>query len=343
MSTPIIFRPLFFVPLLISLFLAAPGEALLIGNWNVNNRPNTAGDSANLSTINGYIGSILGAPDIWAIQETDSGSTQTTLSLFTGDFAGATYQGLESPSDGGSDRTALIYNTQSVELVSSSITAVGLTHFLTQGTFRSLTEPDAGLFDVVSVHLKSGTGSSNINIRRDEAVLIRDALAGFAGDHTILAGDFNLAGSSEFGSTTTNNAWDIFTAAGDDQLLDVADAPGVWRDNPAFLDLHTQNPGSTLDDRFDLQLGSTSLFDAAGLDYLDGSYTVLGNNGTHQLNGSLLIGTGADLGTLTALSEFSDHLPVFATYGIVPEPTTAMLIGLPVLLMIRRSTMCRSV
>lgn len=337
MSITFSFRTFAFTSLSFCLCLAVPGEALLVGNWNVNNRPNTAGDSTDLSTINGFISSALGTPDIWAIQETDTGSTQTILGLFNNDFAGATYQGFESPSDGGSDRTALIYNTQSVELVSSSITTVGLTHFLTQGTFRSLTDPDAGLFDVVSVHLKSGTGSSNINQRRDEAVLIRDALAGFAGEHTILAGDFNMAGSNEFGSSTTNTAWDVFTAAGDDQLLDVVDAPGDWRDNAAYLGLHTQNPSSSLDDRFDMQFASTSLLDSIGLDYIEGSYTVLGNNGTHQLNGSILTGTGADLDTLTALTEFSDHLPVFATYGIVPEPTTAMLLaGLPAFLLIRR-------
>lgn len=45
-----------------------------------------------------------------------------------------------------------------------------------------------------------------------------------------------------------------------------------------------------------------------------------GNNGTHDLNGSMTTGTGASPDVLSALSEASDHLPIVADFYSVTEP-----------------------
>ena len=82
-------------------------------------------------------------------------------------------------------------------------------------------------------------------------------------------------------------------AGGTGQVQDVADAPGTWNNNPAFKNLHSQDPQSTMDDRFDIQFASGEFFDGVGLEYVGNSYHVFGNNGTHTLDMPITTGTGA--------------------------------------------------
>ncbi len=323
-------------------WLSVAAQAVLIGNWNVANRPNTAQDSVDVGTVAGHLAANVGVPDVWAIQETDTGSTPVMVSALSAGLAGASYAAVQSDSDGGSDRTALIYNTQTVELLSWSTTTTGITHFTTQAEFRSRVEPLARPFFVVSVQLKSGDSSADVARRRDEAGVVRGVVSALDGQDVIVAGDFNWIGSGETGTGVTTNAWNIFTAPGPGQLRDVIDTPGAWRDNPAFLALHSQNPAGPMDDRFDMQLATPTLFDAVGLDYAIGSYTVLGNNGTHSLNGPITTGTGADPSTLAALVRFSDHLPTFARYTVVPEPGIAVFACLIPKILSRRARQANS-
>jgi hypothetical protein len=71
-----------------------------------------------------------------------------------------------------------------------------------------------------------------------------------------------------------------------------------------------------MDDRFDFQLVTGEVLDGEGFDYLAGSYHAFGNNGTHNLNGSITTGTGASAIILNALKANSDHLPVVADYQL---------------------------
>ncbi len=125
----------------------------------------------------------------------------------------------------------------------------------------------------------------------------------------IYAGDFNMHGSSE-------GAWINVTASGDGQGFDAANAPGQWRDDPVFKALHTQDPRTNMDDRFDFQFVSGELLDDVGLDFIDGSFRVFGNDGTHTLGDSISTGTGATTVVLAALEDNSDHLPVVVDYYI---------------------------
>lgn len=64
---------------------------------------------------------------------------------------------------------------------------------------------------------------------------------------------------------------------------------------------------------------------------------MFGNNGTHTLNQSITTGTGASPEVLQALTEASDHLPIFATFDFVPEPSSSLMLALgSFLLFIRR-------
>jgi hypothetical protein len=82
---------------------------------------------------------------------------------------------------------------------------------------------------------------------------------------------------------------------------------------------HTQDPRNMLDDRFDMQLATRELSDAVGIEYLPGSYHVVGNTGTHVTGKSLLSGKIDDLNEMVALITASDHLPVAADYWLVPR------------------------
>ncbi len=73
------------------------------------------------------------------------------------------------------------------------------------------------------------------------------------------------------------------TALGDDHGFDAANASGECRDNALFKNLHTQDPRGNMDDRFDFQFVSGELLDDVGLDYIDGSFSVFGNDGTHLM------------------------------------------------------------
>ena len=58
---------------------------------------------------------------------------------------------------------------------------------------------------------------------------------------------------------STEGAWVNMMVAGAGQGFDAANAPGKWRDNPVFKHLHTQNPRSNMDDRFDILFFSNEL------------------------------------------------------------------------------------
>ena len=55
-----------------------------------------------------------------------------------------------------------------------------------------------------------------------------------------------------------------------------------------------------MDDRFDMQLITAALSDGFGLDYVTGSFAVVGNDGTHTLNGAITTGTGAPADVLAS-------------------------------------------
>lgn len=296
--------------------------AMRIVNWNALNGPNDAVDDASFQTVFQAIGNETVAGntqriDILALQETDppgpgGGSIDRVQSILNGLYATANYELVVTSVDGGGDSTGFVFDTTSVSLLESAPVGAGtLTHNIVRGKFRPADTFGESDFYVYSIHLKSGTTGGDATLRGSEAALLRaDADSLNEGANVLFVGDFNMKGSSE-------TAYANLTAAGPAQLFDVGNTPGNWFNNPAFKLVHSQDPQSTMDDRFDIQFATSEVFDGLGFEYIASSYHVFGNNGTHTFDGPITTGTGASVEVLNALFAASDHLPVVADYQIV--------------------------
>ncbi|MCA9261387.1 MAG: lamin tail domain-containing protein, partial [Planctomycetales bacterium] len=228
------------------------------------------------------------------------------------DLYDVNYASVASSVDGGGDSTGFVYDTSAMALIDTAEIAPGaLTHSILRGRFRPTGTVGNNDIYIYSTHLKSGATSENVAQRAQEAALIRaDADLLGEGTHVLIVGDLNMHTSEE-------DAYAAFVAPGAGELFDVVDAPGDWSGNVAFKSQHSQDPRTSMDDRFDLQLASGEFLDGVGLEYIDGSYHVFGNNGTHTLGEPITTGAGASPAVLTSLTFASDHLPVVADYEVL--------------------------
>ena len=322
---------------LASAAMADPG-VLRMANWNVANGPNTTEDRQRLARLLDYSDDADGRRwDLLALSETDVSSAGLTVLAF-GDVYTDGYDYRYSTADAGGDRTAFVFDASTLAAIDVRTVPGTFTHTILRGTFGiwGADNYDANrVFTAYSVHLASGDANADAATRAAEASALLADVALLPDDRNVVfLGDFNWLGSGEGNGITT--AHDLLTSIAFDPV-----GAGDYRDNADFLEFHTQNPAAAMDDRFDAQLPGLSFADGVGLEYVAGSYAVLGNNGTHALNGAITTGTAASASVLSDLAAFSDHLPVYADYVYdvtpVPEPGGAMLIGLAsVALLVRR-------
>ena len=260
-----------------------------IVDWNTLNGPNDAAGDANFrqssrpsatkrcrATRNGSTSSLCKKP-IRPVPATRSLASKMSSTRCT---STTSYQLSASPVDGGGDSTGFVYDTSTVSLLESVQVGSGtLTHNVMRGKFQPVGSPASSIFYVYSVHLKSGDTNSDETLRGSEAAFLRaDANALGEGTQVLMVGDFNMHTSAEA-------AWTNLVAAGAGQLQDVANAPGNWLDNAAFKSLHSQDPARNAAWTTDLiiQFASGEFFDGSGVDYVNNSFHIFGNNGTHTL------------------------------------------------------------
>jgi hypothetical protein len=297
--------------------------------------------------------------DVLSLQEqtTPSSTTQQILNVLNGIYGAGTYARANlSGQTMGAGMPGLIYNTQTVSLITdgnpdldgntfpddgivvNGVSSSGAARSTLRYRLRPVGYTSTADFYVYSSHFKSDT--SDQSRRLVEAQQIRDnADALGQGAHVLYTGDFNLYTSSE-------SAYAEFLSAGDGQAFDPINRPGSWSNGASFKDIHTQAPATTqqypgqitggMDDRFDFQLASGEMLDDEGLSYIAGTYRAFGNDGTHDLNGSITTGDNTaryPASLRNALEDTTDHLPVVADYqlpakmsvsGIVP---TAVIKG----------------
>lgn len=307
-------------------------HGLRIATYNLLDKPTNSTQDADLRAIIGAIGDypIFGEQrniDVLAFQEgpPSAGSYSFVESDFETVFGGD-YESFIAAADFSGDRTGVVYNASRLNLINAqSITDLGFTHSPTLVTFQPADGDSDDEFSIISVHLKAGTTTSDFNTRASETNALGTIIGMLPANASfMIVGDFNMKGSDEA-------AWTGLVDAGG---VETINAPfglriATWNDNLAFQPFHTQEVTGLLgglDDRFDVQLISATALDGLGFEYVPGSLSVLGNNGTHTLNGSLSTGNGA-AAVQGNLLDFSDHLPVFADYryGATAESTDSIL------------------
>lgn len=269
--------------------------------------------------------------DILLLQEQHSleTSTQAIVDLLNDLYGEGLYaRGMVSGRTNGGGRGAIVYNTQTVELidelafgtVNGSVAARETMRY----TLRPIGYDEASNFYVYVNHYKSGATESD-QLRRDlEAREVRANANRLDADaHIVFAGDFNIQNCNE-------SMMQTLTAEGSSQAIDPVNPFGSncdWHNNSSLRRWHTQSPsdGSDsslvaggMDDRFDFQLVTDDLLDGEGLSMIPNSYRTFGNNGSHPLNGAVndLQNDAAPRSVLNALARTSDHLPVVVDYQI---------------------------
>ncbi len=175
------------------------------------------------------------------------------------------------------------------------------------------------------VHLKAGTGDDDEADREQQANDLRDHLNGLQeGSHFFVLGDFNFYYSDEGGfQRLTESQTD-----NDGQLFDPINRIGYWHDNDAYADVHSQSSRGNyggqwyggLDDRFDFILASAGVLAYSSLNYVEGTYISVGNDGNH-LNQAINSGNNAAVpdNVADAIVDASDHLPVYLELEFISE------------------------
>lgn len=330
--------------------LLAAGD-LRIVSYNV--RGFSGATSSDLGTVLQAIGTnvhngVSRPIDVLTLQEVRSQSTTTAnvvsqLNAIYGDGAYARGS-LNGQATSSNETVGLVYNTQTIQLISEVGIGTPSASGAARQTLRYLLRPlEVGIgndFYVYNSHYKASNDPISEGRRQVEAQAIRanaDALG--QGTLIVYAGDFNVYSGFE-------PAFQTLLASGNGQAFDPLNRVGDWRNNNNFRDVFTQAPlvnppqgsglaGGGLDDRFDFQLLTGEWFDGVGLEYRPGSYRAFGNNGTVPVNNSINISANtalADLPNRTTilnlLTTVTDHLPVVVDYQyIVPNspPTNVLL------------------
>ena len=178
--------------------------------------------------------------------------------------------------------------------------------------------PDTVWLTCMLVHFKSSQGTSNEDLRAQQVADIRIYTNNRpVSNNYILMGDLNLYSADE-------PAWTNLTAEGNAKFYDPINRAGNWSNNIIYSDIHTQSPRTAsfdlgvtggMDDRFDFILCTDAVLNGTyGMRIISESYQAVGNDGNH-FNQSILAppeNLSVPDSVLTALHDFSDHLPVCA-------------------------------
>ena len=228
--------------------------------------------------------------------------------------------------NGADTDNVFFYKSEFVEFVSQDVIPTALRE-ISEYIVR-IGENEVYIF---GAHFRAGDGPFRENERFDEAVILRDRLNSLpSSTEYIVVGDLNISESNE--AAYQRLTQEIPEDNG--RLLDLVDSSqiGNWRNNPDFALVHSQSPRTTsfnggatggMDDRFDFIFSSFTLNNNQGIEYIDGSYTVFGNDGQHF---NMAITDGVNLvvsqDVAQALHDASDHLPVFTDFiSLDPTPT----------------------
>ena len=313
--------------------LAQTYDTLRICTYNVLNYPPS--DTSKNSSFRKILRAI--DPDVLVVQEMNSSSGLTQfLNNVMNAGRPSTYTAAPYSSD--SSDNGMFYKSSKLSFVSPVQIIHTDPRHLNGYRLRPVgVGSDSVDIQIYSVHLKASEGSENQERRAVAAESLRTRLTSLPdGGFFIGAGDMNLYTSGEA-------AWANLTESRADnsgRLYDPLNRVGSWSDNASFADVHTQSTRTEqlgdggavggLDDRFDFVLLSYTFPDAAGWDYISGSYTEYGNDGNH-LDSSVNAGVNSAVADsiADALWAASDHLPVYLSVRRQVGPPPSITVTWP--------------
>jgi len=267
-------------------------------------------------------------PDLFMICElNDEAGADTilqTMQFINPDYERATFFTNTSDDDFGDQndlQNMIFYDSSKFILDSQAIVTTiyrDFNHYkLKLNTINQASNPV--YLDVFVTHLKSSSGTTNKNLRKQMVDAFVTYLSTMPNDSNILlAGDLNLYTSSEPAFQelldNTNNI----------TLMDPANRIGSWSNNTTYLDVFTQSTRTTnalggasggFDDRFDFIMTSENMVTNPDISFVSGSYQVYGNNDNincynENINSANCSGSDFSTTIRDALHYFSDHLPV---------------------------------
>ncbi len=326
-----------FLALTASSFLPAAHAQLRVCEWNITNYDSSLPsdrDSAFQTAIYATFQGRTLAPDLLVAQEVLSQNSAIAFRNMLNTAPGSPGDWAVAPFvDGPDTDSALFYRTSKVTLVSTTTVAVGgnaPNH--PRNIMRYNVRPvayasDAATLAIYSTHMKSGGTQSDLDRRLLEAQRIRDDAQTLpAAINHLVAGDFNIPQASEpayqeLVASQANNAGRFF---------DPIATPGNWNNTQLYKFVHTQEPSTQMDDRFDQILLENALTDAVALHYIgkptipysavtwndpNHSYRCWGNDGT-SFNTPLATTTNTMVGPVIAQAlinsvDGNGHLPVY--------------------------------
>lgn len=310
-------------------------DGLRVAAWNITFYDGGFGDEIANVVYGSFEGRSM-APDVIALQEFSG-----TAAL--GDFVDALNDAPESPGDwvaapmltGRTLNTALAYRSSKLDLLGREVVAAQSSSGAPRGVQRWDFELDGydsegARLSIYGVHFKAGSTGSDQNRRRIEAEIIRrDAAQLPANRPFLIAGDLNIQASSQVAYQELTLSATPRDLSGDGRFFDPIATPGAWQNDADFTFVHTQDPATQVDDRYDQILLSSELIDRGGLDYMGAalvpystvtwddpnhSYRAWGNDGTmfnrafDSTNAMVGPSIAADIVTLCF---GGGHMPVF--------------------------------
>lgn len=242
--------------------------------------------------------------------------------------------------------------TDSVFYRTSKATFLNVTRFFTATGSTSIPPRDLIRYDFLPVgynvdpatiaiyanHMKASSTAADLARRLQEAQMVRTNAESLPASWVfMMCADLNIQDSSQpayqelIGSKTNNSG----------RFFDPINTPGNWENNGSFQYVHTQEPGTQMDSRFDQILVSGDFMDAAGNDYLGAggqkfstttwndpahSYRCWGNDGSTfntvmRVAGNTNVGPTIAQALINTCTETqggvsNGHLPVFADFKV---------------------------
>jgi endonuclease/exonuclease/phosphatase family metal-dependent hydrolase len=298
----------FFFLLIVFSTVSLTQERVRVMSYNLHNYPNN--QDADFKKIINQIN-----PDALVVVEMikQNGVTQFLSNALSQDFTSVPVQikGTNSAGNDGND-CAFYYKSSILTLIEYNAISAR-TRVISK--FKMVHNTTKDTLIIFGVHLKANSFTSdnieNAQKRADAVQSLRNETNLYnSRTNFLVCGDFNIFSSNEAAFQKLIDQ----TSSG--YFIDMFNASGDWSGDPKFSTICTYSTAN-LNTRLDMILISQALKDPGGIDYVDGSFKIFGNDGAH-FNRAVTTGTNTwflnDPSIGVSLKNAFDHLPIYADF-----------------------------